>query len=154
MFAFSFQKFGYIAGLCSVTVICIPRLLFQIWTVTRKEGQMMVLWRRKAGLGMPLTHAQTRHHMETPRTRSSCPGAPLLMNDLVSVLDLRTQIPVEVRIRWVAPHPSNVPLWNFLDWMEVHSRPRTHSHLWYHRCMVKQPLMLWENPSAATYGAS
>lgn len=115
---------------------------------------MAVLWRRKAGLGMPLTHAQSRRLLETPRMSSSCPGAPLLMSDLESALGQGNTIPVEVRALWVAPHPSIVPLWNFLDWMEVHSRPRTHSPLWCHHCMVRQHLERWENRSAATYGAS
>ena len=139
---------------CSLTVYCMFTLLLQIWTAPRKEGQMTVLLRRKAGLGMLLTHAQSRRPMETPRMSSSWPGVPLLMNGLESALDLRTQITAGVRAHWVAPHPSIVPLWNFSDWMEVHSRPRTHSLLWYHHCMVRQHLVPWANPSAATYGAS
>lgn len=99
--------------------------LFQIWTAMRKEGPMMVPWRRKAGLGMLLTHARSHRHMATPRMSSSCPGAPLLKNGLESVLALQTQIPVAGRAPWVAPHPSIVPLWNFLDLMEARLRPRT-----------------------------
>lgn len=131
-----------------------PSACLHMWTATRREGPMAVLWRRKAGLGMPLTHAQSRHLLETPRMSSSCPGAPLLMSDLEPALGPGIMIPVEVRARWVAPHPSTVPLWNFLDWMEVHSRPRTHSLLWYHHCMARQHLGPWENLLAATYDAS
>lgn len=150
----SLSQYSHSICFCSLTVNCMSSFLFQMWTATRKEGLMTVLWRRKAGLGMLLTHAQSRRPTETPRMSSSWPGAPLPMNGLESARGPGTSIPVEVRAHWVAPHPSIVPLWNFLDWMEVHSRPRTHSRLWYHHCMVRRHLVPWENPSAATYGAS
>lgn len=120
----------------------------------RKGYLMAMLWRRKAGLGMPLTHALTRRLSETPRTSSSCIEAPLLTNNLELVSAQRNTRPVGVGAHWVAQHPHTVPLWNFLVWIEVHSRPRTHSPLWYHHCMAKQHLKPWENHSAAIYGAS
>lgn len=86
---------------------------------------MTVPWRRKAGLGMLLTRVRSPPHMATLRMSSSCPGAPLLKNGLESALALQTQIPVEGRAPWVAPHPSIVPLWNFSDLMEEQLQPRT-----------------------------
>lgn len=120
----------------------------------RKGGLMAKPWRRKAGMGMLLTLALTRRLSETPRMSSSCIEALHRTSNLEPASAQGNTIPVGVAAHWVAQHPSIVPLWNFLVWIEVHSRPRTRSPLWYHHCMVRQHLEPWENHSAATYGVS